>query len=160
MIPLHGLVEGVAQLLLKKHSKLVTAESCTGGLLAANLTEIPGASQWFDRGLVTYTNEAKQELLAVPEAILLEYGAVSEEVAKAMAEGALRFSHAQLAVSITGIAGPDGGSQAKPVGRVCFGFAAENKATLTFKKQFSGNRQAVRQQACETALKEILHYFD
>ncbi|MGI9367208.1 MAG: CinA family protein, partial [Ruegeria sp.] len=123
----------VAQLL--DHAKaqnvmVATAESCTGGMVVAALTDIPGSSAVVDRGFVTYTNEAKQEMLGVRAETLDAYGAVSEEVAREMAEGALCHSHAELAVSITGIAGP-GGSEFQPKGRVCFCLASQNKATMT-----------------------------
>jgi nicotinamide-nucleotide amidase len=108
-------------LLRARKLKLATAESCTGGLIAAMLTEVPGSSDVFERGFVTYSNEAKAEMLSVPAALIKEHGAVSEEVARAMAEGALRNSRADIAVSVTGIAGPDGGTEAKPVGLVHFG---------------------------------------
>ena len=107
-------------LLSNEQLKLVTAESCTGGWVAQSLTAIAGSSAWFDRGFVTYSNEAKQEMLGVPADTLAEHGAVSQPVAVAMAEGALRNSRADWAVAITGIAGPTGGSPQKPVGTVCF----------------------------------------
>lgn len=116
--------------------KLATAESCTGGLLAALLTEIPGSSAVLDRGFVTYSNEAKQDCLLVPEALLDTYGAVSEPVARAMAEGALRSAHAHVSVAITGIAGPDGGSAEKPVGLVWFAGAIRGGATHVLERRF------------------------
>ncbi len=137
----------VAQLL--DHAKarnimIATAESCTGGMVVAALTDIPGSSAVVDRGFVTYTNEAKQEMLGVRAETLDAFGAVSEEVAREMAEGALRYSHAHLAVSITGIAGP-GGSEFKPEGRVCFGIATKDKTTLTETIEFGApGRDEVR----------------
>lgn len=110
--------------------KIVTAESCTGGLVAGLLTDIPGSSSVVERGFVTYSNEAKSECLGVPEGLIAAHGAVSEEVARAMAEGALRASHADLAVSVTGIAGPGGGSAEKPVGLVHFALARRGGETL------------------------------
>jgi nicotinamide-nucleotide amidase len=132
--------------------KIATAESCTGGLVAAALTEIPGSSDVIERGFVTYSNEAKQEMLAVSPGLILAFGAVSEPVARAMAEGALQRSHAQMAVSITGVAGPGGGSVEKPVGLVHFGLARTNRATQTSHRVFGGDRASVRRQAVEFAL--------
>jgi len=132
--------------------KIATAESCTGGLVAAALTEIPGSSDVVERGFVTYSNEAKQELLAVSPGLILAFGAVSEPVARAMAEGALQRSHAQMAVSITGVAGPGGGTLEKPVGLVHFGLARTGRATKTSHRIFGGDRAAVRRQAVEFAL--------
>ncbi len=123
---------------------IATAESCTGGMVVAALTDIPGSSAVVDRGFVTYTNEAKQEMLGVRAETLGAFGAVSEEVAREMAEGALRHSHAHLAVSITGIAGP-GGSEFKPEGRVCFGVATKDNTTLTETIEFGApGRDVVR----------------
>lgn len=144
-LPTSDLASLVARLLLEKKLKLVTAESCTGGLIAAACTDLAGSSTWFERGFVTYSNEAKTELLGVQAALLLRDGAVSESVAKAMAMGALAHSHlhAQVAVAVTGVAGPTGGSPAKPVGTVWFGFALPGQ-TVTEKRHFSGDRTAVR----------------
>ena len=131
---------------------IATAESCTGGMVAAALTDIPGSSAVVDRGFVTYTNAAKQEMLGVQADTLTAHGAVSEEVAREMAEGALRHSQAQLAVSITGIAGP-GGSEFKPEGRVCFGLATTGQQTLTETVEFGvRGRDAVRRAARDQAL--------
>ncbi len=121
---------------------LVTAESCTGGLLAGCLTAAPGASDVFICGFITYTNEAKTEILGVPEALLIEHGAVSEEVALAMAEGAIRTSHAGLAMAVTGIAGPGGGTAEKPVGLVHL--AVVTRKTLHERHEFFGNRDEIR----------------
>lgn len=131
---------------------IATAESCTGGLLTAALTGIPGSSAVIDRGFITYSNEAKQEMLGVLASSLADFGAVSEEVAGEMAEGALDRSRAQLAVSITGIAGP-GGSAFKPEGRVCFGLARTGRATRVETVEFGAlGRDAVRKAATEHAL--------
>ena len=131
---------------------IATAESCTGGMVAAALTDIPGSSAVVDRGFVTYTNEAKQDMLGVQAETLNAHGAVSEQVAREMAEGALRNSLAQLAVSITGIAGP-GGSEFKPEGRVCFGLAAEGRPTHVETVEFGApGRDAVRRAARDHAL--------
>lgn len=136
----------------EKDVTVATAESCTGGLLSALLTEIPGASAVFDRGFVTYSNVAKMERLEVPETLLATHGAVSEEVARAMAEGALKHSPASLSVSITGIAGPGGATAAKPLGLIHFACAMTGKPTLSAHHIFSGNRSEIRLQAVQTAL--------
>ncbi len=136
---------------------IATAESCTGGMITAALTDIAGSSAVVDRGFVTYTNEAKHEMLGVPTALIETNGAVSEEVARAMAEGALKNSHAQIAVSVTGIAGPTGGSAEKPVGLVCFGLAIDGKETLSEKRLFKDHgRASIRGEATENALRLIL----
>ena len=152
----HNLVELARALVAscrERHLSLVTAESCSGGLIAACLTEIPGVSQIFRGGFVTYANEAKTAELGVPKELLQKVGAVSEEVARAMAEGALKRLDADLAVSVTGIAGPDGGTPAKPVGLVHIAAARKGKPTLHESYQFPGGRQAVRLSSVEAALK-------
>lgn len=150
---LHQLTQDISALLTEKKWQLVTAESCTGGMLASYLTEMPGSSLWFERGFITYSNLAKQEMLSVPKILLNTYGAVSEPVVAAMAIGALEHSAAQCAVSITGIAGPQGGSIQKPVGTVCFGWAIKGMSTAkTLTKQFSGDRYVIRLEACQEAL--------
>lgn len=143
---------GLGRVLLQTGERLVTAESCTGGWVAACVTAIAGSSDWFERGFVTYSNEAKQELLGVPGATLVAHGAVSGETAAAMAEGALRASRASVAVAITGVAGPTGGSDAKPVGTVWFGFARSSHPALVRLRRFDGDRRAVRAQAVAYAL--------
>ncbi len=148
--------EQLAQLFLKTSSKLVTAESCTGGGLAEILTRIAGSSAWFERGFVTYSNESKQELLFVSTEILEQFGAVSEETAIAMAEGALRNSHADYSVSITGIAGPDGGTEEKPVGTVCFAWVKRNAGGSATRLCFEGNRLKIREQACLLAMQGLI----
>ncbi len=145
----------MADLLLKKKLQLVTAESCTGGLIAAACTDLAGSSAWFERGFVTYSNAAKTELLGVPERVLRRAGAVCGPVAQAMAEGALTHSHAQVAVAVTGVAGPSGGSPAKPVGTVWFGFALPGQV-LTEKCHFDGDRTAVRQATVRHALVRLV----
>ena len=133
------LVEEAAKLLAlfrERGLKLATAESCTGGLIAAILTEVPGSSDVVERGFVTYSNEAKTEMLGVPAALIQKYGAVSEEVARAMSEGALGASRADIAVSVTGVAGPGGGTAAKPVGLVHFGAARIGGDLLHREKRF------------------------
>ena len=151
-----ALIKEIAAILKKKNWQLVTAESCTGGLIASYLTELPGSSIWFERGFVTYSNLSKEELLAVPKHLIEEYGAVSEPVALAMSTGALQHSVGQVAVAVTGIAGPAGGRIDKPVGTVCFGWAALGKKPYTLRKQFSGNRQEIRLAACQEALLGVL----
>ena len=133
--------------------RIATAESCTGGLIAALLTEIPGASDVLERGFVTYSNEAKIELLGVPADLIAAHGAVSEPVARAMAEGALRASKADIAVSVTGVAGPGGGSEAKPVGLVHLAAARKGEATLHRECRFGDiGRDLVRLKSVEVAL--------
>jgi len=134
--------------------RLVTAESCTGGLLAAVCTGLAGSSEWFERGFVTYSNAAKTESLGVPAALIEDHGAVSAEVAQAMAEGALTHSAAQVALAITGIAGPAGGSPEKPVGTVWFAWALPGQ-THTDHQCFAGDRAAIRQAAVAHALERL-----
>jgi nicotinamide-nucleotide amidase len=141
--PDHDLCRLVADLLIKKELKLVTAESCTGGMISAACTDLAGSSAWFERGFVTYSNDAKMELLGVEARLLSRAGAVCEGVARAMVVGALAHSHAQVAVAVTGVAGPTGGSPAKPVGTVWFGFAVPGQV-VTEKCHFEGDRAAVR----------------
>ena len=135
--------------------RLATAESCTGGLIAAALTAIAGSSDVVDRGFVTYSNEAKQELLSVPAELIATYGAVSEQVARAMAEGALAQSRAHRAISVTGVAGPGGGTAAKPVGLVWFGLARRDGPTETRHHIFPGDRTAIRAASVRIALEMI-----
>jgi nicotinamide-nucleotide amidase len=146
----------LGQLLLQKQALLSLAESCTGGLVASLVTDIAGSSKWFDSGLVTYSNQAKIDLLGVPETLIIQHGAVSEEVAAAMAIGALKHGRATITASITGIAGPDGGTPQKPVGTVCFAWAGLNLKTVTSTHYFQGNRQAVRAQSAAIALQGLI----
>ena len=148
----------LGQLLQQKELIIAVAESCTGGLLSASITEIAGASAYFERGFITYSNQAKQELLGVPLHTLDTYGAVSEQTAAAMSQGVLAHSAADIALSITGIAGPDGGSADKPVGLVFFGLASKSGFCDTTRQIFSGDRAAVRQQAVEFALRLAVDY--
>lgn len=134
---------------------VATAESCTGGLIAGCLTEIAGSSDVVERGFVTYSNEAKMELLGVPEAVLADKGAVSAEVAEAMVQGALAHSRADIAVSVTGVAGPGGGSEAKPVGLVFMGLCRRGEAPSHRKLNFPGDRSAVRGATVDAALAEL-----
>ncbi len=138
---------------LKKAKRtLSTAESCTGGLLSALITEIPGSSEVFLSGYVTYCNKSKIETLTVPTYFIEDFGAVSSETAIAMAEGSLLIAHSDFAISITGIAGPDGGTLEKPVGLVFIALAVKNAKTSVYKFQFSGDRSSVRLQTVDTAL--------
>ncbi|MFL5129433.1 MAG: CinA family protein [Microvirga sp.] len=136
-----------------KGLKIATAESCTGGLVAALLTEISGSSSVMERGFVTYSNEAKIELIGVPAELIAAHGAVSEPVARAMAEGALAHSRADVAVGITGVAGPTGGTATKPVGLVHFGLARRGAATIHLERRYGDlGREIVRRRAVEDAL--------
>jgi nicotinamide-nucleotide amidase len=142
-------VEALASLLKARRQLLATAESCTGGLIAAHCTELAGSSAWFDRGFVTYSNEAKTEQLGVSAQLIARHGAVSEEVVRAMASGALAHSRADIAVAVTGVAGPSGGSEAKPVGTVWLAWAErgarpENVTVHAQRMWFPGDRRAVR----------------
>ena len=140
--------------------KLVTAESCTGGWAAQAVTAVAGSSDWFERGFVTYSNEAKRELLGVRAETLERDGAVSEQTASEMARGALQRSHGTLALAITGIAGPGGGSAAKPVGTVCFAWARSGGAARSETMRFKGNREAVRRQSVIHALQGVIDMLD
>jgi nicotinamide-nucleotide amidase len=140
----------------KRRVVVTTAESCTGGGAAAAITRISGSAKWFERGFVTYTNIAKKEMLGVLQKTLATYGAVSEEVAREMAEGALRASHADVSVSITGIAGPTGGSKTTPVGLVCLGWSSRRGATQTRVFRFDGNRIEVRLQSVAVAIQGLI----
>lgn len=153
---LTALAQLVGARLQATNKRLALAESCTGGLVAAAITDIAGSSQWFDRGFVTYSNAAKEEMLKVPATILEDFGAVSLETAEYMAIGALMYSHADYSCSITGIAGPGGGSADKPVGTVCFAWAAHQQLTRKNTQKFSGNRQQIRLQAAIAALTGLL----
>ncbi|MDQ3059080.1 MAG: CinA family protein [Pseudomonadota bacterium] len=145
----------LADILQARGWKLATAESCTGGLIAAACTDLAGSSNWFERGLVTYSNEAKTELLGVPSEMIAQHGAVSEEVARAMALGALANSRAQAAVAVTGVAGPSGGSADKPVGTVWLGWATP-AGVVTDLQRFDGDRAAVRQASVRHALGRLI----
>ena len=153
---LHTLAEEAGRRLLARVQRVVVAESCTGGWLAKCLTDIPGSSQWFDRGFVTYSNAAKQQMLGVAAGVLASFGAVSQPTAEQMALGALHASDAALAVAITGIAGPDGGTASKPVGLVWFARAQRAAAPLSLEQHFTGDREAVRRAAVATALRLII----
>jgi len=153
-----NLVERVAQHLMESGASMAAAESCTGGWVSQAATALPGSSRWFDCGFVTYSNHAKQQMLGVPAALLDAHGAVSEPVVVAMAEGALQRSQAAIAVSISGVAGPDGGTERKPVGTVWFAWAVRGHPTVSCLSFFSGDREEVRRQAVEQALEGIIAY--
>lgn len=156
MRELEQLSASLGQQLLARGEWLATAESCTGGWVAEAVTAIAGSSGWFDRGFVTYSNAAKQDMLGVTENVLMRHGAVSEAVARAMAQGALQHSRADWAVAITGIAGPGGGSPEKPVGTVCFAWAGRAAGCEAQTCVFAGDRMAVRAQSVAHALRGLL----
>lgn len=145
----------MADLMLQKGWLLASAESCTGGLISAACTDLAGSSNWFERGFVTYSNAAKTELLGVDAALIAAHGAVSEEVARAMAAGAIARSRAQVAVAVTGVAGPSGGSRTKPVGTVWFGFMLDGQLSSEV-KHFDGDRAAVRLATVQHALQRLV----
>ena len=155
-----ALARSVAKALQAKRALLVTAESCTGGWAAQVVTSVAGSSAWFERGFVTYSNESKMELLGVQRETLERCGAVSEETAREMALGALERSRGTLTVAITGVAGPGGGSEAKPVGTVCFAWASRGGDVRSETRRFAGDREAVRGQSVEHALAGVLARLD
>ena len=152
-----ALAAKLGSVLLAGGLRVATAESCTGGLVAGAITSVAGSSDWFERGFVTYSNEAKTELLGVPRALLDAHGAVSEAVAAAMAAGALAHSHADLAVAVTGIAGPGGGTPGKPVGTVCFAWARRGGGAPSVRTEhLAGDRAAVREASVRIALEGLI----
>jgi nicotinamide-nucleotide amidase len=153
---LFKLAEKIGAALKKRKLMLATAESCTGGWVSEAVTMVPGSSGWFERGFVTYTYISKREMLGVKEATLEKHGAVAEEVVREMAEGALAHSHAQVAVAVSGIAGPTGGTAEKPVGTVCFAWAAQGGGVRSETRRYAGDREAVRRQSVERALEGVL----
>ncbi len=155
--PLEDLAARLGLALHKHQLMLTTAESCTGGGIAEAITRIPGASAWFDRGFVTYSYESKVDLLGVGRESLVDHGAVSEEIVKEMVEGAIAHSRAQVAVAVTGIAGPDGGQPDKPVGTVWFAWKFPKKSIISEVCHFEGGREAVRKQTVLHALTRLLH---
>ena len=162
-IALQALARRVGERLEAAGEMLATAESCTGGWVAKVVTDIAGSSGWFDRGFVTYTNTAKQEMLGVPEPLLARHGAVSEPVVRAMAEGALDHSRATRSLAVSGIAGPTGGTPEKPVGLVWFAWAHDDGGSVRLSsahRVFSGDREAVRRQAVAAALTGLLDGFE
>ena len=157
---MNELVQRIAERLAARGALLATAESCTGGWAAQVLTALAGSSSWFERGFVTYSNAAKEEMLGVRPETLARHGAVSEEAAREMALGALSRSRAGVAFAITGIAGPSGGSAAKPVGTICLAWALRGGAPRSETRHFAGDREAVRRQAVERALAGVLELLD
>jgi nicotinamide-nucleotide amidase len=155
-----ALAQSLGSKLRERGALLVTAESCTGGWAAQVVTAIAGSSAWFERGFVTYSNEAKVELLGVRRETLERHGAVSEETAREMALGALARSRGTLALAVTGIAGPGGGSPDKPVGTVCFAWARRGATARSETRRFAGDREAVRRQSVERALPGALEHLD
>ena len=152
---IQALCAQLAQDLLRRHWKLVTAESCTGGMIAAACTSLSGSSAWFDRAMVSYSNEAKSAMLGVAPALITQHGAVSEAVARAMAEGAVVHSLAQVSIAVTGVAGPTGGSATKPVGTVWFGWSVAGQVSSEVCR-FAGDRSAVRAATVRHALARLL----
>ncbi len=147
--------------LLKENGlMLVSAESCTGGWIGQAMTAVPGSSIWYERGFITYSNLAKQQMLGVQSETLARYGAVSEQTAREMAQGAIKMSQAQVAVAVTGIAGPDGGSEEKPVGTVCFAWIFNDQSRCSKTYLFRGDREAIRRQSVATSLQGILELLD
>jgi nicotinamide-nucleotide amidase len=159
-----ALAQTLGEALQARKLSLVLAESCTGGMVAQYVTAIAGSSAWFDRGYVSYSNAAKQDMLGVSTQTLKDFGAVSEQVTAEMAKGALQHSQAQISASISGVAGPGGGTDSKPVGTVCFGFASKTKqanltsdiTAITQTKHFSGNRDAIRRQSVNQVLQTLI----
>ena len=142
--------------LLARGWMLATAESCTGGWVGQLLTALPGSSQWYERGFITYANAAKTEMLGVPAGLIEAHGAVSEEIAAAMAAGALKHSHAQATLAISGIAGPGGGSPQKPVGLVCYGWALKDGTLMSSTCRLDGDREEIRSRAVAAALRGLI----
>jgi len=149
-------VQSLAQALTQRGWMLATAESCTGGMIAAACTDLAGSSEWFDRGVVTYSYEAKTELLGVDAALIAQHGAVSEPVVRAMADGAIARSRAHIAVAVTGIAGPGGGSPAKPVGTVWVAIAMRGRPVVSTLLQLKGDRAAIRSQTVAWAIHALV----
>ena len=154
--PLRALAVRVGQALLQRRWTITTAESCTGGWIAKTITDVPGSSGWFERGFVVYSNASKKEMLAVSEATLASHGAVSAAAAAEMARGALAHSRADIALAVSGVAGPDGGSPGKPVGGVWIAWASRDGTARNRYFSFEGDRDSVRRQAVEAALRGVL----
>jgi len=157
---LYRLAEEVGQALKARGLMLATAESCTGGWIAEAVTMVPGSSDWFERGFVTYTYISKREMLGVSDATLGSHGAVSEQAVREMVQGALAHSHAQVAVAVSGTAGPGGGTLEKPVGTVCLAWALKDGGLHSETRHMAGNREAVRKQSVEHALKGVLRLLE
>ena len=157
---IYRLAEDVGEALKGRGLMLVTAESCTGGWISEAVTMVPGSSDWFERGFVTYTYISKREMLGVKEATLSRHGAVAEEVVREMVAGALARSHAQVAVAVSGVAGPAGGTPDKPVGTVCLAWGMKDGKPRSETTRFAGDREAVRRQAVERALRGVIELLD
>ena len=153
---MNALAEQVGAALKSHGMMLATAESCTGGGVAQAITEISGSSEWFERGFITYANDAKREMLGVSEATLKQHGAVSEATVREMVEGALRNSHAQVALAVSGIAGPTGGTPEKPVGTIWFAWGIKGEAPVARRYHLSGDRTEIRAQSVRIALEGVL----
>lgn len=156
---MEALAKKVGERLKAARARLVTAESCTGGWAAQVVTSVAGSSGWFERGFVTYSNDAKREVLGVHEKTLTTHGAVSEETAREMAQGALSRGKGDIALAVTGVAGPGGGSPGKPVGMVCFAWASAG-SIRSETRQFSGDRESVRRQSVVRALEGVLQHLE
>ena len=156
----YELAQRIGFLLSQKKLKLAIVESCTGGSLAKLVTDVPGASEWFDCGFITYSNESKIRSVNVPEELIAQNGAVSQKVALAMAKGGLDVTNADIVISTTGIAGPDGGSLEKPVGTVCFGFATKESYFSTDKQLFDGDRSKSREKSVIYSLECLCNYLE
>ena len=153
---IYGLAEQLGAALKARKLTLATAESCTGGWIGAAVTMVPGSSTWYERGFVTYTNVAKREMLGVKAGTLKQYGAVSEQTVREMAAGALAASHAQVAVAVSGVAGPTGGTPDKPVGTVCLAWVLKGGTPIAETRHYDGDREAVRRQTVARALEGVL----
>lgn len=153
---LTNLAKQTGILLTRQGLMLVSAESCTGGWLGQSVTEIPGSSMWYERGFITYSNISKQEMLGVLHSTIERFGAVSEQTAYEMAVGAVANSHAQIGVSITGIAGPDGGTKTKPVGTVCFAWIMQQGLARSETRFLRGKRESIRHQSVSIALQGVI----
>ena len=153
---LHQLATEVADRLRARGWMLATAESCTGGWIGELLTSLPGSSHWYERGFITYANAAKVEMLGVPDDTLAAHGAVSEQTAAAMAAGALKHSHAQAELAVSGIAGPGGGTREKPVGLVCYGWALADGTVMSSTCRLDGDREEIRSRAVAAALRGLI----
>lgn len=157
---MNALAASTGRRLKRAKAMLVTAESCTGGWVAQAVTSIAGSSAWFERGFVTYSNAAKRELLGVKASTIRRHGAVSEETAREMAAGALARSRGTISLAVTGVAGPSGGSAAKPVGMVCFAWAGKRGRLRSETRRFRGGREAVRRQSVRRALEGMLELLE
>jgi nicotinamide-nucleotide amidase len=153
---LYRLAVRVGRVLKRRELMIATAESCTGGWIAQAITMVPGSSAWFDRGFVTYTNVSKQEMLGVKPGSLAKHGAVSEQVVREMAQGALANSQARISIAVSGVAGPGGGTADKPVGTVCLAWSQRGKAVTVETRRFRGDRDAVRKRCVQHALRGVL----